>query len=153
MTVKIVPYPDEAMPLLYSSWFASTRRADPTARAMSGREWRSVLGGRIQRVLDAAPLALALVDPAIPGWIGGWIVAHACPTALAVHYVYVKGAQRRQGYALALLDAAIGYAGEPATTVTTANAPRWRDVLERYRVTSVPYHDTMLAIEGGGKCG
>jgi hypothetical protein len=152
VSMQIVPYPDEALPLLYASWFASTRRSDPTARAMSGREWRIVLGGRIQRVLDAAPLALALVDPAIPGWIGGWIVAHACPAATVVHYCYVKGSVRRNGYALALLDAAHKYAGEPDGLVTTANAPRWRELLAWYRVSAVPFHDTMLAIEGAKRC-
>lgn len=152
MTAKIVPYPDDALPLLYASWFASTRRSDPTARAMSGREWRAVLGGRIQRVLAAAPLALALVDQEIPGWIGGWIVAHACPAATVVHYIYVKGSVRRQGYAMALVEAAHQYAGRPDGLVTTADAPRWRELLTWYRVNSIPFHETMLAIEGARKC-
>lgn len=125
--------PASAEGLLYNSYIKSLWDMGGMRAQLRYSEFCDVAHRRLELLLSHRPILLALRADLTPEWVGGWFIAHHVPetSALYVHWVYVKHPFRRQGYATALLDAALERAGEPERLYVTHDHPRWRELAAR----------------------
>lgn len=122
----LVALPESAHPLVYNSYLRSRWELSAAESELSKDEFCALHHRRLEALLASRPLALAIGADGSPDWVGGWLLAHASPERLVVHWIYVKHPFRRQGLASALLGGALARAGEPPEIASTYRVPRYR---------------------------
>lgn len=126
-----VPETKSAEGLLFNSYIKSLWDMGGMRAQLRYSEFCDVAHRRLELLLSNRPVLLGLRHELTPDWLGGWLLAHHEGSALYVHFAYVKHPFRRQGYATALLDAALERTGEPERLYATHDHPRWRELIAR----------------------
>jgi GNAT superfamily N-acetyltransferase len=132
VSAQVANLPSWARSYVFSTWLNSyVRGATEFAPERIGRHDAFQLQHkRIEDLLASEPIALAILDPDAPSWIGGYLVAAARPNTLALHYVYVRSGFKQRGLGSALLAEALRRAGDPEQLVCTHWLERWRKQAE-----------------------
>lgn len=138
------PVPKSAEGLLYNSYIKSLWDMGGMRAHLRYSEHCRVAHDRLEELLSHQPILLGLCADLSPEWVGGWLLAHRQDDALYLHWTWVRHPFRRQGYATALLDAALTSAGEPARICATHDHPRWRELARRKGIEAVPLSSLKL---------
>ena len=139
MSYQVRAVTDAETSLVYSSYIKSLWQRGGGHGQFSYSEHCRVAHERMEGLLASDPLALCVVSPEAPGWVGGWTIGHVLDDGdLAIHWLYVKHEYRRLGLASLLLRSMRSQASANGKIVATHPHHRWREQSQKLGVVMMP---------------